>query len=199
MTNPLNNSRIDEALSAIDRANADDPNMVEISGARRPAEVLYGERMTEMLHQAYPGASESLQLAARAQHLKRWTVPRSAYPDGRQGYLRWRNDLKGRHGELAGEILKGCGYGPETIERVQSLIRKERLKRDPESQALEDVACLVFLKHYFTDFAAKHDDEKLVNILRKTWAKMSPHGRNQALGLELTAKSRRLVEQAIAD
>lgn len=197
MTNPANTSRMAAALAAIDSANSDDPNTLEIGGVRHPAEVVYAERMTDMLHQAYPGASEALQLAVRAQHLKRWSVPRSSYPDGRQGYLNWRNDLKARHAELAGEILSGCGYDPETLARVQSLIRKERMKRDPDPQALEDVACLVFLKHYFSGFAAKHDDEKLVNILRKTWSKMSPHGQNQALGLELSAKERLLVEQAI--
>lgn len=199
MTNQTKNLRFSEAISAIDRANSEDPNKVESSGEHRPAELVYAERMTQTLNETYPDAMEELQLAARAQHLQRWTFPRSTYPEGRKGYLRWRNDLKIRHAELAGKILANCGYDAETLARVQSLIRKERLKHDSESQALEDVACLVFLKHYFSDFTTKHDDAKLIDILRKTWVKMSPHGQSQALRLALPTKHRQLVEQAIAD
>ncbi|GBF27685.1 hypothetical protein MnTg02_02744 [bacterium MnTg02] len=199
MTNLLDQSRFAEAIAAIDQANSEDPNMIDRDGEARPAELVYAERMTAMLDRIYPDASEALQLAVRAQHLKRWMVPRSTYPDGRKGYLRWRNDLKLRHAELAGEILDRSGYDAEMLARVQSLIRKERLKQDPDSQALEDTACLVFLTHYFATFATKYDDAKLVNILRKTWAKMSAKGQEYALQLQLPDKHRQLIEQALMD
>jgi len=197
MTNPLDQSRFAEAIAAIDQANSEDPNIIDMDGEARPAELVYAERMTAMLDRIYPDASEALQLAVRAQHLKRWIVPRSTYPDGRKGYLRWRTDLKIRHAELAGDILARIGYDAETLARVQSLIRKERLKHDSDAQALEDTACLVFLTHYFTGFATKYDDAKLVDILRKTWAKMSAKGQKHALALQLPQKHRQLIEQAL--
>lgn len=191
------NSKLDRVLAEIDAANAEDPNMVDIDGVQRPAELVYGERMSEMQGKLYPTASEELTIAARAQHLKRWIVPRSDYPMDRKGYLRWRNELKKRHASLAGEIMQRCGYGATQIERVGALIRKEGLKRDAEAQALEDIVCLVFLKYYFADFAAKHDEEKLVRIVAKTWAKMSEAGHNAALALDLDAGLSRLVSKAL--
>ncbi len=186
------------AVERIDDANAEDPNQAGDKGRMRPAELVYSERMTRALARLYPDASELLGLAARAQHIRRWTVPRADYPEGRVGYRRWRSDLKGRHAELAGRILADCGYGAEEIARVRSLIRKEHLKTDREAQALEDVVCLVFLEHYFADFARKHDAEKLVVILRKTWAKMSETGRSAALALHFEPAIGELIERALA-
>ncbi|MGI9385478.1 MAG: DUF4202 domain-containing protein [Methyloligellaceae bacterium] len=191
--------RYRHAIALIDAANSDDPNQALDQGRMRPAELVYAERMTTWLARLYPHASEPLALAARAQHIRRWTVERATYPQGRAGYPRWRNDLKRRHAELAGEILGKCGYAADEIARVQALIRKERLKRDPEAQALEDVVCLVFLEHYFADFARKHDDEKLVAILRKTWAKMSETGHAAALALPLDAAAQAMIERALSD
>lgn len=191
-------ARYREAIARFDAANAEDPNQVEDRGRLRPAELVYAERMTAWLARLYPQASEALSLAARAQHIRRWTLPRNAYPRDRAGYHRWRNTLKTRHAELAGEILGQCGYVPEEIARVQALIQKQRLKRDPEAQALEDVVCLVFLDHYFADFARKHDDEKLIAILRKTWAKMSETGHAAALALPLAPDAKALVRRALS-
>jgi hypothetical protein len=185
------------ALAEIDAANALDPNQIDVGGTIRPAELVYGERMSAMLGKIYPGASQELTIAARAQHLQRWTIPRTDYPMERKGYLRWRNELKKRHAVLAGEIMERCGFDSGPIERAGALIRKEHLKKDAEAQALEDVACLVFLQYYCAGFAAGRDEEQLVGILRKTWGKMSEKGRAAALALELDSGLGRLVSKAL--
>lgn len=186
-------TRLETAFARIDAANGEDPNVVTVGGKPRPAEVVYSERMTETLARLHPEASEALRLAVRAQHLRRWTVPRASYPMDRSGYLRWRNDLKQRHAEWTGAILADCGYSGEEIAHVGALIRKEGLKRDPEAQALEDVAALVFLEHYLEEFAAKHDDTKLSGILHKTLVKMSLAGRQAALALALSPRIGALI------
>jgi sirohydrochlorin ferrochelatase len=189
----------ERAFSQIDTANAADPNSVDIDGTTRPAELVYSERMSALLQRLVPDASEALRLAARAQHLRRWTIPRETYPMDRAGYHRWRGELKRRHAEWAAEILQDCGFDAPAIERVGQLIRKENLKTDAESQALEDVACLVFLQHYAADFAAKHDREKMIGIVQKTWKKMSDRGHEAALTLALDPAVRELVVEALAD
>ena len=133
--------------------------------------------MSEALERFAPDASEVVRLAVRCQHIRRWTVPRDSYPEGRDGYRRWRTDLGRFHAETASDILRQVGYDDATVGRVQALLRKERLKADPEVQLLEDVVCLVFLRHYLAPFAAQHADEKVVGILQKTWRKMSERGR----------------------
>lgn len=192
------NTRLDAALAAIDAANSEDPNRVAVDGVETPAELAYGRRMSAMLAWVYPHAPESLQLAARAQHIRRWQIPRSSYPMDRPGYLRWRKELGRKHAEWAGEILASCGYDAEETARVGSLLRKENLRRDPETQALEDVAALVFLAHYAEDFAAKHPPEKVVSILVKTLAKMSEHGKEAAGTLELPPSVGDALTRAIA-
>src|SRR5205823_865318 len=143
--------------------------------------------------------SEALRLAARSQHIRRWTMPRSQYPMTRAGYYQWRTMLGRFHAEEAGRILRDVGYDEATIGRVQSLLRKERLKSDPETQTLEDVICLVFLENEYVEFAGRHEDTKVIDILRKTWRKMSPRGREAALALapSLPDGPRKLVETAI--
>lgn len=191
-------NRLSTAIAQIDAANSADPNRIRLDGAEVPAELVYGQRMSAMLARVYPDASEPLQLAVRAQHIRRWEVPRSTYPMDRVGYLRWRKDLGRKHAEWAGEILAACGYGAEAVARVGSLLRKENLRRDAETQALEDVAALVFLAHYAEDFAAKHAPEKVVDILAKTLAKMSEHGKEAAAGLDLPPAVRHALEAAAA-
>ncbi len=193
-----NNERFQSAVAAFDAANAEDPHRVKHNGSEVPAELLYARRMTDWLARLYPDASEPLRLAARAQHIRRWEIPRDTFPIDRAGYHRWRTTLYTFHADTAARILRDVGYDDATIARVRSLLRKERLKADPESQALEDVACLVFLESYFADFAAKHDDEKVITILRRTWAKMSERGRAAALALPLAPGARALVERALA-
>ncbi|MGQ0673407.1 MAG: DUF4202 domain-containing protein [Hyphomicrobium sp.] len=189
-------SRFESAIADIDAANAADPNTIADHGDARPAELVYGERMTAMLMQFFPSATEALRLAARAQHIRRWTVPRASYPMDRAGYHRWRNDLKRRHAEWASEILATRDYPADEIARVAKLIRKEELRTDPEAQTLEDVACLVFLQHYAPSFASRHPADKVRDILRKTWAKMSERGQGAALGLPLVDGVRTLLAEA---
>lgn len=193
-----NSEHFREAIHAFDEANSKDPNIDTVNGKDQPKELLYAQRMTEWLGKMDPEASEPLRLAARCQHIERWVIPREEYPETRSGYLRWRNDLKKYHAERAGNILKDVGYDEKTIRRVQKLVMKKGIKSDTEAQMLEDVICLVFLVYYFDDFADKHDDEKLVSILKKTLRKMSKEGRNRALQLDMSDESRKLVEKAIA-
>jgi hypothetical protein len=173
---------------------------MELDGERRaPAELLYGERMTARLAAIAPDASEVLRLAARAQHLARFRVPRSTQPDGRAGYLKWRTEQQKAHAALAREILAHAGYDEATQERVSALVTKKNLATDPEAQTLEDCACLVFLEHYLEGFAANERDEDVVAILQKTWTrKMSEAGRVHALGLALGARAKELVTRALA-
>jgi len=189
--------RFERAIAAFDAANAQDPNRETIDGQPQPRELVYSQRMTDCLARLAPEASEALQLAARCQHICRWTRPRADYPMTRAGYHRWRTALAQFHAEKAAAILHEAGYDEPTIARVRSLVRKENLKTDPEAQTLEDVICLVFLAHYFADFASKHDDEKIVGIVRKTWRKMSVRGQQEALKLPLDESALRLVTRAL--
>ena len=189
--------RFREAVARFDRANAEDPSVETTDDVSFPKELLYARRMSDALERFAPDASEVVRLAVRSQHIRRWTVPRDSYPEGRDGYRRWRTDLGDFHAATAGGILREVGYDDATVGRVQALLRKERLKADPEVQLLEDVVCLVFLRHYLSPFAAQHEDEKVVGILRKTWRKMSERGRAAALDLDLAPELRALVTRAV--
>lgn len=195
MTDP---SRIEAAFARFDRINAADPRSEIISGSKEPRELVYARRMSERLDDFEPAACEALQLAARAQHIARWKVPRSEYPAGRKGYRTWRSRLMRFHAELASEVLAEIGYEATTIQAVTRLIRKQGLARDPDAQTLEDVVCLVFLEYYFDEFSHNHEDEKLVRILRKTWAKMSERGRDAALRLAMSGDTHRLIHEALS-
>ncbi len=190
-------NKFQKAIEAFDEANSKDPNKEVVNGTGDPKELLYAQRMTETLNKYYPDASEELQLAARCQHIERWVIPRSDYPSGRKVYLKWRNDLKDYHARRAGEILEETGYDDETIKRIQKLIMKKGIKTDHEVQILEDVICLVFLRWYFEDFAQKHEDEKLIRILKKTLRKMSADGRDRALKLSLSEHAEMLIKKAL--
>lgn len=188
-------ARFDEATARFDAAHAEDP---EKDASGQPAELVYAQRMSAWLAKLAPAASEPLRLAARCQHIRRWAIRRGDYPEGVAGYRKWRLDEANCHALIAGEILASADYDEQTIRRVQGLVRKEKLKQDPEAQMLEDVICLVFLENYFTEFAGKHDKPKLVRILRMTWSKMSPGGHDAALGLKLPAPLRAIVEKALS-
>jgi hypothetical protein len=190
--------RLQFAIDRFDAENSKDPNREMVDGISVPRELLYARRMTNWLSRLAPDASEALQLAARSQHIRRWEIPRSNYPMDRAGYHRWRTDLGIFHAETAGRILLEVGCEPETIARVQSLIRKQQLKTDPDAQLLEDVICLVFLQFYFHPFARQHDEQKLMGILRRTWKKMSALGHAEALKLPLHPDARKLIEKALS-
>lgn len=178
----------ESACVAIDRANGEDP---------RGYEILYGRRMVDWVRALAPSASEELLLAARAQHLRRWTVPRSTSPEGRTGYLRWREGLKKFHADALAAIMAEAGYGPGSIEKSRSLLVRKNLAADAEGQTLEDAACLVFLQFEFAEFSAKTAPGKMVDILRKSWAKMSPAARDRALRLPLGPAELELVKRAL--
>lgn len=186
-----------QAIAAIDALNAQDPRPDPFE-AGQTYESAYSLRMTRWLSRLEPEASESLQLAARAQHVARWRIPREDYPMDRANYKRWRSDLAELHAQTTGDILRNSGYDDQTIERVQSLLKKKNLKTDPECQNLEDVICLVFLEFYFADFAAQHDEAKLIRVLQRTWVKMSERGHQAALQLSLPPDLAKLVQKALA-
>jgi len=186
------------ALAAFDRENARDPNVVVVNGVPRPRELLDAERLSVWVERLAPSASEALRLAARCQHLCRWEIPRASYPEGRIGYLEWRKALSRFHADRACEILRELGYDEATVERVRSINQKRAIKQDPEVQTMEDALCLVFLELEAEEFAGKHPEEKVIDILRKTWRKMSDQGHREALRLRLPAPVKALIEKALA-
>jgi len=191
-------ARFAEACHLFDAANAEDPTLEpNPQGQPVPKELLYAQRMSACLARVAPDAPEAVQLAARSQHIRRWHIPRADFPLTRPGYHQWRNTLKKYHAELAGELLQQAGYDADMITRVQQLLRKERLPDDPEVQLLEDVICLVFLEYYFLPFAAQHPEEKVVEIVRKTWPKMTERGHALALQLPFTPEALALVTKAL--
>lgn len=192
--------RLEAVILAIDAANADDPRKTEVNGQPRPYEIVYAERMTQRLGAMYPDASDVLKIAARAQHIRRWDIPRSNYPEGHAGYNDWRRACREHHEKVAGEIMRKHGFSEDEIARVGMLVKKEQLKKDRESQALENVVDVVFLEHYLDEFLAKnsgYDDDKIVDILGKTLRKMSPKGHEAALALKFPDRTKRLVLAAV--
>ena len=174
-------ARFERAIALFDAANAEDPNQDQ----GQPKELLYARRMTGMIVRYAPDASEVAQLAVRAQHIRRWTVPRSSYPMTKEGYHAWRTGLYKFHAETAGELMRQAGYDDAMIDRVKAAVGKRGLKVNPDTQMMEDVTDLVFLEHYMLDFAGKHADyseEKWLEIVRKTWKKMSERAHAFATG-----------------
>lgn len=190
--------RFDNAIAAFDAYHRKDPNVEKEGDEMLPGELLYARRMTDRLALFHPTASESVKLAARCQHIGRWEIPRQKYPMNKKGYLQWRSEEKIRHSRIAENILSDCGYDAGTIARVKHLILKKDLYTDAEAQLLEDVACLVFLEHYLAAFAKKHEDEKVVDILRKTLKKMSASAKEAAAHLTLPEKIAPLLARALA-
>lgn len=190
-----NGARFARAMALFDAANCEDPNQDE----GQPKELLYSQRMSEMLQRYMPEADEAMQLAVRAQHIRRWSVPRSDYPMTKEGYFQWRTGLYRMHAELAGALMQQAGYAVDRteniLERTQAAIAKRHLKSNPDSQLLEDVAGLVFIEHYMASFVASkpdYDEEKWLDIIRKTWQKMSDNAHQFALSGAL-----RLPEQYV--
>lgn len=185
------------ASAWIDAENEADPNSEIYEEITYPKELLYSDRMYERLMTFEPNASEEVQIAAKAQHICRWKVARESYPMDRVGYLKWREDLKKFHAKTTAEILKKAGYEDEFIARVSFLIEKKLLKKDEETQLLEDVICLVFLEFYLDPFVHKHDTEKLKNIILKTWNKMSDKGHQEALKIGYSPENLQLIKDAL--
>jgi hypothetical protein len=180
-----NQERFDKTLALFDAANAEDPNQDE----GQPKELLYGRRMSDMIARFAPDASEVAQLAVRAQHIQRWKVPRNTYPMDKEGYHAWRTGLYTFHADTAGELMRQAGYDDAMIERVKKAVGKRGIKSNPETQLLEDIADLVFIEHYMLAFAQSkpdYDEEKWLDIIRKTWKKMSKNAQAFALSGKIT-------------
>lgn len=187
-------------IAAIDAANAEDSRVTVVDGEAHPFESVYANRMTETMENLYPDASELLRIAARAQHIRRWEIPRDHYPKNREGYQKWRLSLRKMHSELVGAIMAENDYSADDIERVGMFLKKEQLKKDAQSQALENVVDVVFLAYYWDDFVAKYsdyDDDKLIDIVGKTLRKMSTKGHQAALALDLPEDTKRIVLAAV--
>lgn len=193
----MNLPRFQNAIQRIDAANAKDPNTEMAAETLIAKELLYSNRMLARLMDFAPDASEAVQIAAKAQHICRWEIARNSYPMDRVGYLKWRESLKKFHASKTTLILEEVGYDTPFIDRVCFLIEKKLLKKDPETQLLEDVICLVFLEYYLEDFAQKHDTEKLKNIIVKTWNKMSEKGQQTALTLSFSPSNLQLIKEAL--
>jgi hypothetical protein len=189
--------KLERAFELFDQANNEDPNKEKFQGITYSKELLYAMRMTEKLREFAPNASEPLKLTARCQHLCRWEIPRESYEMNRVGYLKWRQDLKKFHAEKASCILREVGYDQKTIDKVSFLLEKKQLKKNEDTQTLEDVICLVFLEYYFEPFIEKHPEEKLIDIIQKTWNKMSAKGHNMALKIPFSKTSFELIQKAL--
>ena len=191
-------ARFAEAIRRFDLENSRDPNSEALNGQPHPRELIYAQWLTEWVLKLSPHASEPLRLAARCQHICRWEIPRSSYPMDKPGYLRWRADLKKFHAEKSGKILREVGYEEAIIQRVQELNLKKNFPNDPEVCVLEDALCLVFLERQLAPLAAKTDDDKTINALQKSWKKMTPTARAEALKLNYSPREKSLIEQALA-
>jgi hypothetical protein len=186
------------ALDHFEAAHREDPRTILVSGVATPWSAHYHARLAYWVRRFDPEASVPLRLAAACQHIRRWQMPRTDYDAGRRGYRKWRSDLADMHARTAREVLKEVGYDEPTVARVEALIRKVGLGSDPEVQLFEDAICMVFFESEYVELASKHDDAKVIDILRRTWAKMSAKGHAAALALSagLPDRERRLVETA---
>jgi hypothetical protein len=194
---PRDAKKFEAAIRRFDAENSRDPNREISGGVSQPRELLYAQRLTGWVLRLCPDASEELRLAARCQHICRWEIPRNSYPMTRAGYLKWRADLKKFHAQKAGEILRESGYDETVIRRVQELNLKKNFPDDPETRVLEDALCLVFLQFQLADLAAKTAEDKTINALQKSWAKMSEAGCAEALKLDFGPREKNLLQRAL--
>ncbi|HXS17312.1 MAG TPA: DUF4202 domain-containing protein [Polyangiaceae bacterium] len=190
-------SMIERAIAEFDRMNSQDPVLIAVGQRQVPRELALALWLSEWIHRVQSSPSVPLRLASRCQHLMRFSVPRSQYPQGRVGYLTWRKDLSKRHADLAGQVLRDVGFDSAVIEQVRKINLKQELKADADCQAMEDALCLSFLDHEYADFCGKHSDEKVVDIVQKTWRKMSEVGQQLALLLPLEGRPKDLVLRAL--
>lgn len=201
----MTQSTYEKALALIDEANSADPNRDQDDDGRQwPKELLYSERMSDMLSRFAPEADEVMKLAIRAQHIERWKSPRDAYPMDRIGYLKWRKDLYKIQGDTTARLLQQAGYDAESARRAGNTVAKKNLKTNPDTQLLEDVTDLVFMEHYMLEFVGKHpeyDEAKWIDIIQKTWNKMSDEAHEFALSgkVRLPESLLPVIQKAVAD
>ena len=191
-------NKIERAFELFDEYNRQDPHVLTWSGKDYPSEYFYALQLYQWVKKLAPNASEALLIAARCQHIGRWKIPRTQYPGGKAGYLRWRTDLAKFHALTAETLLLEAGYKDETIHEVRNIVLKQNLKTDEDVQVMENALCLVFLEFQFEEFISKHDEEKVIRIIQKSWKKMSEPGRNAALALNFSPIEKQLLKKALA-
>ena len=192
----MSSERLTKVIERIDALNSADPNQELVDGLPHPRELGYSQRLTDWVLRLKPDASEALRIAARGQHIRRWTIPRARYEMNRRGYLRWRETLKAFHAEQVAQLMQEAGYPEDMIQRVRAIMSKRRFEDDSETQTLEDALCLVFLETQFDELRQKTPDEKMRDIVVKTWQKMGDKGRAEALKLKLPDEVRAWIAQA---
>ena len=191
-------TRFHRLIQRLDELNSQDPHTLVLEGVAHPTELLYARQVTRWVERLDPNASEALRIAARGQHVCRWMIPRDRYAHNRQGYLQWRETLKAFHMQKVAELMREAAYTDTEIEHVQRLMSKRHLMADPEAQTLEDALCLAFLETQFSEFRHKTPDDKMREILRKTWQKMSARARAAAGNLALGEEERRFLEHTLS-
>ena len=194
----MEHERLDRLIERIDQLNSEDPNRELIDGVLAPRELVYARRLSAWVLRLCPSASEALRIAARGQHVCRWMIPRSQYPMTRQGYLRWRETLKTFHAERVTTLMQEGSYPPDIVQSVRSLIVKRCSPADPEAQALEDALCLIFFEIQYAPMRQKAPEDKLRDVVKKVWQKMSPKAREEVLRLALSDEDRAVLQRAIA-
>ena len=190
-------SQIEKALAGILAANEKDPKKTEVDGRLIADNVLYSSYMAEWQHKLYPDVHDAVKLAVSAQHVCRWEIPRDSFPEGRAAYLQWRQSLARKHADILSGIMEEVAYDEDDIKRASNAVMKKNIKGNPDSQVVEDCACLVFLSHYFDDFISKHTGDKLINIVQKTWAKMSDEAHAAALGIDFSDAAAAVIHEAL--
>lgn len=190
-------SKLSKAFQLFDDYNKQDPHSMVWDGTEYAAEYFYALQLYNWVTKLTGNTNETLLLASRCQHIGRWKIPRDQYPTGKAGYLRWRSDLAKFHASEAGQLLKEAGYTDQEIRDVQRIVLKQNLKLDKDVQVMEDALCMVFLEFQLEDFIKKHDDDKLIRILQRSWKKMSEKGRHVALTLNYSSKAKELLEKAL--
>ena len=194
---------LDKALELYNAANSQDPNIEVEEGKDVPKELLYSIRMLDMLNRYLPDADDVAKLSVAAQHIQRWNSPRSDYPMNRKGYHLWRTNLYKFHAETAAKLLDEAGYDEQTIERVKLAIGKKNLKTNKDTQIVEDVAALTFMENYmmpmYINFP-QYDEEKWIDIIIRTWKKLSPQAHEFALSgkVKLPEELVPVIQKAIA-
>lgn len=194
----MDGKKLAAAFCKFDAANDRDPRKITVDGEEESHETWYARRLTDWVMRLDSDPSEPLLLASRCQHICRWEIPRSNYPEGRAGYLKWREELKKFHADKAEDILRQVGYDEETISQVRELNLKKNLKANPDCQTLEDALCLIFLVHQFDALIMSTEEEKMVQIVQKTWSKMGEKGQAEALKLSFSARGKEIIEKALA-
>ena len=187
---------LDQAFALFDAYNQTDPKTFTWDGQTYPQEYFFSLKLYDWVKKLNPQASEALLLASRCQHIGRWEIPRNSFPEGRIAYLSWRKELMRHHTKIATGILEQVGVAPDVIEQVQNMLMKRNIKQDPDVQTIENALCLVFLQYQYEAFYPGNED-KIVDVLKKSLLKMDAHGHAFALQLTYSETGMSFIAQAL--